>query len=163
MDKVHPQSVLSRNLDYQEAFTCPICRHGQITGITLMDAFACNFCHHIFTANLVTQSVHVVDISQPMGWRWTGRSWQPLHQGNTDLTWLIWLVGVILVTFPPLLIGLTSYIFPTLGEDTWDFPLVWTSITFLLHLLLVLWLIAEHHQFPPYVSLKVRLGNRLSL
>ncbi len=65
-----------RSLNFHETYICPVCRHGQIAELTLMDAFACNFCRHIFTANLREQSIHVEDSSQPMTWRWNGRNWQ---------------------------------------------------------------------------------------
>ncbi len=147
----------SRPLTYQETYLCPICRRGEIAALTLMDAFACNFCRHIFTANLREQSVHVEDSSQPMAWRWNGQTWQAANQPDRDITAIIWLVGSILMLMPPTLIWLSYRIFPPLSGSTWQqFPLVWLGITFTLHFLLVVWLLAEHHQVPFYVMLKVR-------
>ncbi|MEP0870613.1 hypothetical protein NDA01_12440 [Trichocoleus desertorum AS-A10] len=156
--KRSPQSTISRNLSYQEVYTCPICRHGEIAGMTLMDAFACNFCRHIFTANLREQSVQVVDNSHPLAWRWNGQAWRGLHQVDGDQTVLIWLIGLILVVLPSALVGLASYMFPPLDDSPSNsVPLLWTSLTFCLHFILVAWLVAEHHQFPLYVACKVRL------
>lgn len=147
-----------RPLSYQDSYTCPVCRHGQITGLTLMDAFACNFCRHIFTANLREQSVHVEDSSQPMSWRWNGLQWQPMHRVETDLTLVVWLVAVALVALPPALIWLSSHTFPPMQGSGWYwFPTLWMGLTFLLHLLFVAWLLAEHYQLPFYVTCKVRL------
>jgi hypothetical protein len=156
------QSALSlsrpqRLLSYQDVYLCPICRRGKIEALTLMDAFACNFCRHIFTANLREQSVHVEDSSQPMTWRWTGRTWQAANQPDRDLTTIIWLVGSTLMIMPPTLIWLTYHIFPPLDGSTWQqFPMVWVGVTFTLHFLLVAWLLAEHHQVPFYIMWKVR-------
>lgn len=151
-----------RTLNYQETYLCPVCRHGQLTALTLMDAFACGFCHHIFTANLQTQAVHVADNPQRMGWRWTGQTWQALHVGNTNLTGLVWLMAGVLVLLPPALVGLAAYVFPPLEVSRWQFPVVWTTLTFAVHFSLVGWLLVEHYQFPMYVSLKVRLRRFLN-
>ncbi|WP_354634881.1 hypothetical protein [Planktothricoides raciborskii] len=35
-----------------ETYPCPVCRYGEISGLTLMNAFGCHFCQHIFTADL---------------------------------------------------------------------------------------------------------------
>ncbi|MBD2461607.1 hypothetical protein H6G89_11150 [Oscillatoria sp. FACHB-1407] len=151
-----------RQLSYQETYICPICRHGQITGLTLMDAFACDFCRHIFTANLPEQSVQVVDSSQPMSWRWNGRNWQVAYQDDFNLTMMIWLIGVLLVGLPSAIVWLSAYTFPPLPGSPWAwFPMVWVGCTFLVHLVLVLWVMAEHYQLPWYVASKVRLRSLL--
>jgi hypothetical protein len=147
----------SRNLNYQDVYTCPVCRHGQIAALTLMDAFACNFCHHIFTANLQTQMVQVADSSQPMAWRWTGKSWLAANRNDGELAWVVWSAAIFLTILPAGIVGLFSYMFPSLDQDAWRFPLVWTGLTFLVHLVMVTWLVVEYHQYPPYVMLKVRL------
>lgn len=158
--KRSPESApFNTSLNYEDAYICPVCRHGQISALVLMDAFACNFCRHIFTANLQEQSVQIVDNSQPLAWRWTGQAWRMAHQMNADQTLLIWVVGLALVLFPTTLIGVMSYMFPPLGGTASRFPQIWTGLTFLLHFLLVAWLIAEHHQFALYVSCKVRLQS----
>jgi len=42
-------------LNYHDTYSCPVCRHGKIAALPLMEAYACNFCQHIFTANLEQQ------------------------------------------------------------------------------------------------------------
>jgi len=151
-------NVERRSLNYEETYLCPVCRHGQISALALMDAFACNFCRHIFTADLLDQSVRVEDSSQPMTWRWNGVTWQGLRQVDMDLSIVIWLVGTVLVVLPPSLIWLSSHTFPPMeGSDWYWFPTVWVSLAFLLHFTLVAWLIVEHYQVPFYVACKVRL------
>lgn len=150
------------SLSFQESYLCPVCRHGQIEALTLMDAFACNFCRHIFTANLQEQLIRVEDSSQPFAWRWTGRSWQPAQQGDFNLTLVIWLVGMALVTLPPALIWLSYHTFPPLPGSPWHWvPVIWTGLAFLAHFFLVFWLMVEHYQLPSYVALKVQLQRTL--
>lgn len=151
-----------RSLNYQETYICPVCRHGQVAALTLMDAFACDFCRHIFTANLPEQSIHVEDSSQPMTWRWNGLHWQAANQLDMDLTIVVWLVGLALVLLPPALIWLSSHTFPPMRGSTWEwFPTAWISLTFLTHFTFVAWLLAEHYQVPFYVTYKIRLRNAL--
>ncbi len=162
------QSSLStgwRDLNFGDTYQCPVCRHGHISNLALMDAFACNFCRHIFTANLRDQSVRVEDSSQPMSWRWTGLTWQALHQVDVDLTVVVWLAGGILVVLPPALIWLSSHTFPPLPGDRWYwFPTLWLVAAFVLHLTMVSWLLVEYYQVPLYIACKVRvqmlLGRR---
>jgi len=152
----------ARVLDFQGSYLCPICRHGSITGLTLMDAFACDFCRHIFTANLSEQTVQVVDSSQPMTWRWNGMRWLSGAWQDGQFTALIWLVGGGVVVLPPLLVGLSVYTFPPLPDSRWAwFPVAWATATLVVHLVMVGWLLAEHYQFSPYVTGKIWLRHWL--
>jgi hypothetical protein len=153
-------------LSYQGVYACPVCRHGQISQLVMVDAFACNFCRHIFTANLKEQSLRLEDSNQPFRWRWTGSNWQPLRWSASDrssstdqeVTLAVWLIAIALLILPPSLIWLSYHTFPPLPDSPWDwFPLVWTIASLLIHFLLVLWLLVEHYQLPAYVSLRLRL------
>lgn len=155
----------SLELDGSETYDCPVCRHGQMQPMALMDAYACSFCRHIFDVNLGQQTVHVVDSVQPMGWRWQGWRWQPLYQSRSDITLTLWLVGLALTIFPAGIVALGGYVFPPLDESTGvNWSLVWAGGTLVAHSTMVGWLIAEHYQFPVYVMTKIRLQrlvNRL--
>lgn len=167
-------------LNYHGVYLCPVCRHGQISALPLMDALACNFCRHIFTADLERQVLQVVDGSQPLSWRWNGRTWKATHrQDDVDLTWEIWLVSGALVILPPILVWLAYHTFPPTPNQAclslqleqlgrlglmclgYWFPLIWTVLTFLCHFAFVSWLIVEHYQFPVYVMLRVQLQRWL--
>lgn len=127
-----------------------------------MDAFACDFCRHIFTPNLEAQTIEVVDSVQPMTWRWTGQGWRQSRQLDRDLTLLVWGLGGVLVLLPPGLVWLAGYIFPPLpGSPGANVPLLWAGLTLLCHSLLALWLVAEHYQFSAYVALKLQLRRQL--
>jgi len=149
-------------LDYQGIYICPVCRHGHITGLTLMDAFACDFCRHIFTANLLAQSVQVVDSSQPMSWQWNGCNWRVAYRDESNMTVVIWLVSGALTILPPSLVWLSAHTFPPSPHSAWAwFPTVWVGCTFLIHFLMVSWLMIEHYQVPLYISSKIRFQQLL--
>lgn len=145
-------------LDFKDVYPCPICRHGEIAGLVLTDAFACNFCRHIFTADLEENTLRVEDSSQPLSWRWNGRHWQSVHREDFDLTLVIWVVGLALVVFPPTLVWFSYGSFRQVTPASYAFfPTFWTGLTLVCHLLLVGWLLAEHYQFPLYIAGKIRL------
>lgn len=151
-----------RGLDGVDSYECPVCRHGQIQPMALMDIYACSFCRHIFDVNLDQQTVHVVDSVQPMGWRWQGWRWQPLHQSRSDITLTLWLVGLALVIFPAGIVALGGYVFPPLEESAGiNWSMAWAVGTLFAHGTMVGWLVAEHYQFPLYVMVKIRLHRLL--
>ncbi len=166
-DKLSPQSSrsasLPQSLSYEGIYPCPVCRHGQIQALLLTEAFACNFCRHIFTVDLTDSSLRVEDSSQPLRWRWTGRGWQSVQPGGPELSWMVWIVGAALVLLPPSLIWVAQHTFPPApGSSLSFFPLLWTALTFLAHLSLVGWLLVEYYQLPLYVVNRLRLGSLLT-
>lgn len=134
---------------YQGVYPCPVCRLGQIEALPLMDAMACNFCNHIFTADLEKQQLKMPSRQPPLIWRWNGRKWTEAQLEGVELGWGYWLAAVALVILPTTLIGLCAYTFPpTPGIPLSCLPTVWTGLTFLSHLGIIGWLVIEFHQFP---------------
>ncbi|HEY9735870.1 MAG TPA: hypothetical protein V6D06_06290 [Trichocoleus sp.] len=153
-----PESPPELSLDNSSTYLCPVCRHGQIEAMVMMDTFACNFCRHIFELNLEQQTVQVVDSSQPLAWRWLGHRWQSVYQGQWDMTLMLWVVVVALVLVPAGLVATSAYVFPPLeGSPGEHLPLYWAIGTLLIHLFMVLWLLSEYYQAPLYVAAKIRL------
>jgi len=149
-----------QHLTAKGTYTCPVCRHGEIEQLALMDAFACSFCRHIFEADFEQQTIRVVDRSQSMIWRWNGRSWRSRRVLDSNLTLFLWIISAALVTLPGSMIGVSLYIFPPLeGNQLSWFPMAWAASTFVLHLLLVSWLLAEHYQPALYVISKLRISR----
>jgi uncharacterized protein (DUF983 family) len=162
LPKRSPANLPESSLNYQGVYTCPVCRHGQISALTLTEAFACNFCHHIFTANLQKQQIQVADSSQPMAWRWTGNNWKNTRQGDGEVTAVLWILSVALITLPAFLVWLSAHTFPPADGSRFSWvPTAWIGLTLLSHLLFVGWLIAEVYQFPLYAVLKVKLRQLL--
>jgi hypothetical protein len=161
-DKSNAGKSAERRLSYDDRYDCPICRHGEIAPITLMDAYACNFCRHIFTANLMEQVLRVEDSATPMAWRWNGRAWRNVRwaDGNRDLTTLVWVFCLGLMVLPPTIVWLPMQIFPPLegSEGAW-FPLFWLVMTIVAHGVMGVWLLAEHYQWGFYVISRERLGR----
>ncbi|MEB3213556.1 MAG: hypothetical protein VKL39_19560 [Leptolyngbyaceae bacterium] len=156
-------STENRTLDFGDTYICPVCRHGHISQLTMMDAFACDFCRHIFEIHPPQQTIRVVDSAQPLLWHWNGRNWTSRSDLDESLTIFLWMISVFLTVVPASIIGLSAYVFPPLPNSPWFwFPFVWAIATFLAHLTMVSWLMAEHYQFPIYVLSKLRIRRWLS-
>lgn len=142
-----------------EAFPCPICRQGTIEAIVLTDAFACQFCRHILSANLLEQQVQVVDSSQPLTWVWNGQSWRLVRGENAqELSALVFFIAAVLIILPAGLVWLSGALFPPLTPaEGMPFSTLWAVITFGAHLSFVLWLIGEYYQIPLYIAAKIRI------
>mgnify|MGYP000438889166 CR=1 FL=1 len=150
--------LLSTALNYDQSYPCPVCRHGQLNNLVLMDAFACSFCRHIFTANLLQQSICLADGRQAIAWRWAKQRWQPLHHPEIDFPLGVWLLCSGLAIIPPTLIWIFHHMFPPLSSSSGDqFHLLWLGVVFSAHALIALLILAEFYQFPLYLSWKFRL------
>ncbi|MGD1856025.1 MAG: hypothetical protein ACFB2W_17430 [Leptolyngbyaceae cyanobacterium] len=145
-------------LSYHDTYTCPVCAHGELSVLPLMDAFACSFCRHIFTANLEAQSLQMADSVQPMVWFWTGERWRANRRPDGRVTAVVWSFALAIACLPALLVVLSNYMFPPIdGDGVNQFAVIWTAATLLAHVGIVLWLIAEHYQWPWYVTAKIKL------
>lgn len=144
------------HFSYEGVYPCPVCRLGKIQALPLMDAMACDFCSHIFTANLEKQQLKMPSRQPPLLWRWNGRNWTGAHLEGVELGWGYWLAAVAVVVFPTTLVGLTTYTFPpTPGTPFSWLPYVWTGLAFLSHLGIIGWLVVEFYQFPVGAYLRV--------
>ncbi|MEL6221774.1 MAG: DUF2396 family protein [Cyanobacteria bacterium J06627_8] len=153
----------SRTLDFGNTYLCPVCRHGHISQLTLMDAFACDFCRHIFEIHPQQQTITVVDSAQSLFWHWNGRTWTSRSDLDESLTIFLWMVSAFLTIVPASIIGLSAYVFPPLPNSPMIWlPFAWAIATFLAHLTMVSWLMAEHYQFPIYVLSKLRIRRWLT-
>ncbi|HBL60577.1 MAG TPA: hypothetical protein DDZ80_19615 [Cyanobacteria bacterium UBA8803] len=151
-----PQNSVNR-LNYHGVYPWPICRLGQIQAMSLMDALACGSCRHIFTADLERQILKMSDRQPPLSWRWNGQNWIGAHLEGVAWNWGTWLLAVAFITLPTTLIGLAAYTFPPDPSSRLSWlPQVWTGLTFVSHLVLVVWLVMEFYQFPLRVYLRVR-------
>ncbi|NEQ44568.1 MAG: hypothetical protein F6K00_13800 [Leptolyngbya sp. SIOISBB] len=148
-----------RLLNLNEAFPCPICRQGRLEAIVLTDAFACQFCRHIFSANLPEQQVQVVDSSQPLTWRWHGQGWRLVRSENAqELSALVLFTAAVLMIIPASLVWLSGALFPPLTPtEGMPFSTLWAIVTFGAHLSVVLWLVGEYYQVPLYIAAKMRI------
>ncbi|TRT83917.1 MAG: hypothetical protein EWV82_09215 [Microcystis aeruginosa Ma_AC_P_19900807_S299] len=103
--------------------------------------YACNFCQHIFTANLEQQVLKMADSQLPLTWYWNGKYWQGLPREGMEMA------GFYLI------IGLGFVIFPTAIVLSWV-PLFWSILTFICHAICLLWLMIEYYQFPVNMYLR---------
>ncbi len=136
-------------LNYQSTYNCPVCRHGQIAGMAMMDAFGCDFCNSIFTANLEQQVLKKVDSQPSLMWYWDGKNWRGGHSSELELGWGYPIAAIAFILLPPTIVGLAAYLLPPLpGSYLSWLPWLWTILTFFMHLACVIWLVMEYYQFP---------------
>jgi len=147
-------------LEHREIYPCPVCRHGEISALFLTEAFACNFCRHIFTCEPETGLLRVEDNAQRLTWRWDGRTWHSINQEDRDLTFVIFGVSLALILLPPMMVLSSCWSLLNQGHPG-IIALGWTIVTFLIHLSLIAWMLAEHYQIPPYVFSKIYLREWL--
>jgi len=139
----------TKNLTYHSVYNCPICRYGQIAALPLMEAFGCNFCNHLFTADPEQNLLKVVDTQLSITWRWDGHQWKRHNYNDANLSWGYLGAGIAFVFMPPLLLGMAVYYFPPLPDSPFSwFPVAWTVLAFLSHLGCLLWLLLEYYQLP---------------
>lgn len=147
----------SPRLDYHGLYPCPVCRLGQVRTLPLMEALACDCCHHIFTADLEKQLLKMADRQPPLTWHWNGKNWIGAHLEGFEWGWIYWLFAIALVILPTTLIGLAAYTFPPEpGSRLSWLPAAWTGLVFVSHLGIVGWLVIEFYQFPVRAYLRIR-------
>ncbi|MEO1466678.1 MAG: hypothetical protein AAFR89_10745, partial [Cyanobacteria bacterium J06633_1] len=72
----------------------------------------------------------------------------------------------LFVLIPTSIIGIGVYLFPPINGSLLSWlPLTWTVMTFVAHLLCVIWLIVEYYQFPIFLyvrAIKRKLSSRIA-
>ncbi len=143
---------LSDRFSAKGEYPCPVCRHGTITAMPLMEVFACHFCQHIFTTNFDKQFLKMADSQLPLTWYWNGKSWKGIQRESAELGWSYAIAALAFLALPTGIIGLGSYLFPPLPNSTLSWlPLFWTILTFTAHLFCLIWLIVEYYQLPIFL------------
>ena len=123
----------------------------------LMESFSRDFCRHIFSANFTEQVLRVEDSAQPLQWTWRGKRWRPTRYSDTSLTPALWLITGAIAIAPPLLIGLSQYLFPPLPNSQLStMPQLWLGLAILFHGLIASWILLEHYQLSTYVAWKIK-------
>lgn len=149
----------TKPLEANGVYLCPVCRHGQIAPMVLMDTYACNFCRHILSLDINQQTARLEDSAMVFRWQWTGDHWRSLNTPPVNLTYTAILLAILLITLPPALIWLGYQIFPPLSSDPrahW-FPLFWVGLTFVAHTIIVLRIFAS---LLPTPTLGIHFGRR---
>ncbi|RMF27617.1 MAG: hypothetical protein D6756_01630, partial [Cyanobacteria bacterium J083] len=119
-------------LDLDNRYNCPICLHGEISCMPLMEAMSCNFCNHIFTIDAQAQILKLADSQLPIVWYWNGRRWQSIERKSTraNFNLVYGIFSLAFVILPTLIMGIAAYIFPPLPDSPLSWlPLLWTIIT----------------------------------
>ncbi len=141
--------ILATSFDYQGVYPCPVCRVGKITHMSLMEAMACDFCQQIFTVNIEQQQLKMPSRQPPLIWRWNGFNWTEAHLEGVEFGWGYVVAAVAFILFPTALIGIVAYNFPPHPATPLSWvPYIWTGLTFLSHLAIIVWLFIEVYQIP---------------
>ena len=133
-------------------YPCPVCRHGKVAEMPLMETFACNFCQHIFTTNFDKQLLKMADSQLPLTWYWNGKIWKGIHREGAEIGWTYSVFAIAFVIIPTAIISVGAYLFPPMNGSLLSWlPLFWAILTFCAHLSCVVWLIIEYYQFPIFL------------
>ncbi len=152
----------SHRFNIKGEYSCPVCRHGKVAAMPLMETFACNFCQHMFTTNFDKQLLKMADSQLPLTWYWNGKNWKGLHREGAEIGWGYLIFALGFVFLPTGIIALGTYLFPPLPDSPlYWLPVIWSILTFLAHLSCLIWLIIEYYQFPIFLYIRA-LKRRLS-
>lgn len=123
------QPQKNQKIDLSREYPCPCRRHGQLTQITLTEAFGCSRCQQIF---VVEESGYVLEelstsYRYKRTWRWNGHQWNGAGSGFSE-NYLPVALGIILVM---LVIGLLL----VMNSPTSSGMVLWAVVLLLLALL----------------------------
>lgn len=142
-------NILATPFNSHDIYPCPVCHLGKISHMPLMEAMSCDFCQQIFTVNLEKQQITMPTRQPPLIWRWNGKKWAEARLEGVELSWFYWVLAAAFVFIPTSLIGVVAYSFhPSPGTRLFWLPYLWTALTFLSHLSIMVWLFLEIYRFP---------------
>ena len=151
--------IFSSSLNYQGDYPCPVCRLGKISQMPLMEAMSCDFCQEIFTVNLELQQIKMPSRQPPLVWWWNGYKWNQAQLEGVELGWGYVVAAIAFVILPTTLIAIGAYYFPPDRNLPFSgIPYIWTVLTFLLHLSIIIWILIEVYQIP--IGAYLRAINR---
>ena len=144
-----PQINLLNPVPIKKEYPCPICHHGKISQMTMMESFACSFCQHIFTINFAKQSLKLIDAQLLLSWHWNGKRWRSGRSGQIDLGIVHLIFGLIFISLPTSIVAVSTFIFPPLPGSpfAWLGP-VWIISTLIAHLFCLVVIVIEYYQWP---------------
>ncbi len=152
---------LATSLNYRGVYPCPVCRVGKISNMPLMEAMYCDFCQEIFTVNLELQQIKMLSRQPPLLWHWTGSNWTQAQLESVDLGWGYGIAAIMFVLIPTFLISIGAFYFPPDPNIPLSWiPYIWTMLTFLLHLAIIIWLLIEVYQIPVTAYLRAITRRR---
>ena len=148
---------------------CPLCSHGTLSTIAMMDAMSCDFCRHIFSIDLDQPLIEppvlkIEDTAYPLSWQWTGQQWKAQAQAEPQLLRWLWSLCAAIILIPSGLMSLAVHLFPPTphSRGAW-FSSLWLGLTILAHVTIAFWLLCEHYQWPIYQRLKLFYERRINL
>jgi hypothetical protein len=141
--------IFTTPLDLQEIYPCPLCGVGKISQMPMMETMACDFCNEIFIVNQEEQQIKMPSRQPPLIWRWNGFNWTEPQLEGVEFGWGYGVAAIAFVVIPTTIIALAAYYLPPISHDpiTW-LPYIWTVLTFVSHLSIIMWILVEIYQTP---------------
>lgn len=106
------QSQKTEKIDLNQEYTCPCRRRGQLTPITLTEAFGCDRCQQIFVVEENGYVLEQLSTTYPYkrAWRWTGNSWRAVQPqlGESYLPIALGIIFVLVIIWLPLALRLAN-------------------------------------------------------
>jgi hypothetical protein len=97
-------------------------------------------------------------------WKWNGFKWSESQLVGVELGWGYGLAAIAFIIFPTSLIGITAYYFPPHPSSPLSWiPSIWTVLTFILHLAIIVWILIEVYQIPIMAYVRAMTRRRHSL
>lgn len=141
--------LLATSFDHHGTYPCPVCHVGKISSMPLMEAMSCDFCQQIFTVNVEQQQLKMPSRQPPLVWRWNGFGWTEAQLEGVEFGWGYGVAAIAFIVLPTMVIGLVAYNFPPNPDVPLSWlPYIWTGMTFMSHLTIIIWLIIEIYQIP---------------
>ena len=163
VDRLQKELTEFNRFHLKGEYSCPVCRHGKVSEMPLMETFSCSFCQHIFITNFDKQLLKMADSQLPLTWYWNGKTWKGIQREGTEIGWGYFVFAVGFICIPTAIIACGAYLFPPVtGSFLSWLPVFWTLLTFCAHLFCVIWLIIEYYQFPIFLYIRA-LKRKLSL
>jgi hypothetical protein len=132
---------------------CPVCMHGTIAPMPMMESLACDFCNHIFileqSADQRQQFLKMADTISLLRWTWTGKRWENANAVQVYNSRWLSILGILLVLVPTAIASIAVSLFPTEPDVplAW-FPKFWAIATFFGHLFVLLSITRDYTEFP---------------
>jgi hypothetical protein len=137
---------------------CPVCRHGNLSNLAMMDSLACDLCNNIFTPDPKSQLLELEGSPMTVRWEWDGRHWRAPYGQGIGLG--VKLAAAAFVILPTALMVFSVLRFrPVPGSPLSWFPYFWIGATLFCHFACVFSAFSSYYQFSPIAYLRA-LGKR---
>lgn len=138
---------------------CPICGCGRLAPMTLMDAYSCTLCLHMFSWTDHEKCLEVLDASMPKSWSWNGHQWQRKKVVFQSMTAAKAMFIGFTICLPVVMIVVAGYVFWHLPNSPFThLIMLWAAMSLIVHGGLVAWTLfaSDYLSSHAIVSVQIR-------